>query len=231
MQPKPHLYNQPHKQPFHSAQMLTSEASGTADCPLTSLKILYDRLNHKNTTNNPSDFITCHLLHVLKKILSKSPLGRFTKLWFNRHSSMFRKERWLCSVFPHAIPTRGTKTAATTSWFQAILYNCFLQKNSYYLISKSWYEMSDFCSYCSPWKSCCSTLWILNWIPLGQNSFQKDFLFLRKKKKKQQSNCEFLLPATDYYNRTLRLCNNDRYPRRSTEHCKLAMKWKKTIGK
>lgn len=67
MQPKSPLYNQQHKQSFRSAQMLTSETSGSADCSLTSLKIQYDRLNHKNTTNNPSDFITCYLLARIKK--------------------------------------------------------------------------------------------------------------------------------------------------------------------
>lgn len=129
MQPKSLLYKQHCKQPFHSAQMLTSETSGCADCPLTSLKIWYDRLNHKNITNNPFDY---HLLHVLKKILSKCLWG-FEKLWFNRHFSIFRKQMYLYSVSLNCIPKRGTKTAATASWFQAILYNFSLKKNNYCL--------------------------------------------------------------------------------------------------
>jgi len=148
MQPKSPLYNQQHKQPFRSAQILTSQTSGSADCPLTSLNIRHDRLNHKNTTNNPSDFITCHLLHVLKKkILSKSPLGGFEKLWLNRHFSTSRNEKYLCSISPNPTPKRGQQLLP--SQFHTIFYNCSLQKNSYRLISNNRCEKPDFCSYWS----------------------------------------------------------------------------------
>lgn len=79
MQPKLPLHNQQYKQQFHSTRMLTSETSDSADCPLTSLKIWHDRLTHKNTKNNPSDFITCHLLHVLKKNPEQISSGRIWK--------------------------------------------------------------------------------------------------------------------------------------------------------
>lgn len=159
MQPKPPLCHQQHKQPLHCVHTLPSETSGSADWPLTGLQTWYDSLNHKNTTNSPSDFTTCNLLHVFKKkiiILSKSPLGGFEKLWFNRHFRIFRKGKYLCSISPNPTWKRGTKPAATTLWFPAILYNCSLQKNSYHLVSKNWYEKSDFCSSWSQWKFYCS---------------------------------------------------------------------------
>lgn len=109
MQPKPPLCTQHHKQPFHGVHTLTSETSGGADCPLTSLQIWYDRLSHKNTTNKPSDFITCHLLHVLKKSWANL-------LWENLKScdltdiSGFSERRGSYVLYPQIPPERGEQS-------------------------------------------------------------------------------------------------------------------------